>query len=139
MTSPAKISPARGPLGDLVADHAICTTFRKAGAQTVVALPATEIFYNDYDMPLNIMGVRASLGTANTGSTFIVDVQVNGTSIFATTTANRPTIAISGTTAKSGTPDTKTVPANGSVTASVLQIGSTVAGSDLAVQVCMYA
>jgi hypothetical protein len=131
-------TPARGALGDLQADNMKNFVLKKAGAQTAVALAATEIWYNDTDMPMNIWAVRTTLGTAPTGSTFITDLLVNGTSIYTGVTANRPTIAISGTTALGGTPATTAIPVGGSVTATVIQIGSGTAGSDLAVQVTLY-
>jgi hypothetical protein len=117
------------------ADTAKVISARKAGAQTVAALAATETFYNDTDRPLLITAVRATVGTAPSGATFIADVQVDGTSIYATTTANRPTIAIAGTTALGGAPDTTSIPAGKAVTFSVTQIGSGTGGSDLVVQV----
>jgi hypothetical protein len=128
---PAKTSPPRGPLAPLAADTTKVVTARKAGAQTVAALAASETFYNDSDVTLYIRSVRISVGTAPTGATFIGDVQVDGTSIYATTTANRPTIAISAFTAVGGTPDTVAVPVGDAVTFSVTQVGSSVAGSDL--------
>lgn len=48
--------------------------------------------YNDTTSALTIAGVRASVGTAPTGSALTVDVNRNGTTIFSTQ-ANRPSIA----------------------------------------------
>lgn len=81
-----------------------------------------------------INSVRASVGTAPTGAALIVDVQKNGTTIWPTNTSNRPTIAISAFTA-TGTPDTTALALNDYLTVSVTQIGSTIAGSNLTVQV----
>jgi hypothetical protein len=120
-----------------VADVSKFVVAKKAGAQTVASLAATENFYNDTDTALTIRAVRATLGTAPTGSTFIVDVLVGGTSIYTGVTANRPTIAISGNTALGGTPATTTIAAGAVVTFAVTQIGSTVAGSDLAIQLTL--
>lgn len=136
---PAIISPPRGPAGAglLAADTAKFVNAKKAGAQTVATLNTTENFYNDTDLALNIASVRATLGTAPTGAAFIVDVLVNGTSIYTGVTANRPTIAISAFTALGGTPATLTVPVGGVVTFAVTQIGSTIAGSDLVIQLTL--
>lgn len=128
---------ARVPGWSPIADTNKTAIARKAGAQTVAALAATETWYNDSDTTLYISKVRASVGTAPTGAALIADVKLDGTSIYATTTANRPTIAVSTTTALGGTPDTVAVPAGSALTFAVTQIGSTVAGSDLSVQVTM--
>ena len=66
---------------------------------------------------------------APTGATLIVDVNINGTSIF-TTQANRPIIAISGNTADSGAPDTTALVQDDRLSIDVDQIGSTIAGGD---------
>jgi len=81
--------------------------------------------------------VRVSVGTAPTDASLIVDILKNGTSIYASTPANRPTIAAAGFTATGGTPDTPSVSAGDYLTVNVVQVGSTVAGSDLTVQVRM--
>lgn len=82
-----------------------------------------------------IASIRASVGVAPTGSSIIVDILKNGTSIFATTTANRPTIAASSFTALAGTPDTPTMVAGDYYTVSIVQIGSSNPGSDLTVSI----
>jgi hypothetical protein len=133
-TAGLSVSTQRGPLG-LAADGVKFIYGKKASTQTVAALAATETFYNDTDRSLTIINVRASVGTAPTGAALIADVLVDGVSIFATTTANRPTIAISGNTALAGTPDTTTIAAGSKVTFQVTQIGSGTAGSDLVIQV----
>ena len=90
--------------------------------------------YNDSGRTRTIVSARASVGTAPTGASLIVDVHKNGTTIFGTQ-ANRPTIAVSTNTNKS-TGHTVTTWADGEyLTVDVDQVGSTVAGSDLAVTV----
>lgn len=77
----------------------------------------------------------AALGTVNTGATFIVDVNKNGTTLY-TTQTRRPTIAISASPAKStetATADVRTLAAGDLITVDIDQIGSTIAGSDLSV------
>jgi hypothetical protein len=78
--------------------------------------------------------VRIGVGTAPTGASVIVDVKKNGTTIF-TTTGNRPAISAGGFSGVSGTPDTPSVTTNDYLTVDVSQVGSTVAGSDLTVQI----
>jgi len=78
-----------------------------------------------FDASKTISQIRASVGTAPTGASIIVTVYKNGTSIGTTT------IAASAFTATSA-PATSVVSGD-YVTASITQIGSTIAGSDLTV------
>jgi hypothetical protein len=90
--------------------------------------------YNDTGRTLTIASVRASVGTAPTGASIIVDVNKNGTTIFGTQSA-RPTIAASGFTNKT-TGHTVTTIADGDYfTVDVDQVGSSVAGANLTVQI----
>lgn len=82
---------------------------------------------------MTIRSAWAAVNTAPTGSSLIIDVNKNGTSIF-TTQANRPTIiagAFSYTSAAS--PDITALGAGDYITVDVDQIGSTIAGSNLSV------
>lgn len=108
--------------------------FHVTGAQTTGTAKNEPQEYWQMPYPAEIDEVRIHLGTANTGATFLVDVNINGTTIF-TTQANRPTIAISGTDATSGAPDTTKFAKNDRLSFDVDQIGSTIAGSDLTVMV----
>lgn len=91
-------------------------------------------WYADGDYRIN--SVRASVGSPSAGSSVIVDVNIDGTTIF-TTQGNRPTIAAAGYTA-TGTPNVTTL-ANGSyLTVDIDQIGSGTPGSDLLVQIKLY-
>lgn len=84
-----------------------------------------------------IVGARASVGTAPTGATLIVDVNKNGTTIY-TTQGNRPTIAISGNTSGTPTtPDVTSLAAGDYLTVDTDQVGSSVAGADLMVTVVL--
>ena len=92
-------------------------------------------WYNRTGRTLTFDSVTASVGTAPTGASIIVDVHKNGTTIY-TTQANRPTIAVStfvhdDTTA----PNVTTIADNEYLTIDVDQVGSTIAGTDLTVQV----
>lgn len=79
-----------------------------------------------------IVEVHAKVGTAPTGATLIVDVNKNGTTIY-TTQANRPTVAISGTTAAVGANAVTAVAEDDLISIDIDQIGSGTAGSNLAV------
>lgn len=105
--------------------------FSKQGAASV-ATGATRQYVDEAYV---IDQVRASVGTAPTGATLIVDVNKNGTTIF-TTQSRRPAIAISGNTAiNSGAIEVASLAAGDYLTVDIDQIGSTVPGSDLTVNV----
>jgi hypothetical protein len=91
--------------------------------------------YNDTGATMTLRSVRATVGTAPTGATLIIDLNKNGTTMF-TTQGNRPTVAISGNTSGKVTNADVTSIADGDyLTVDVDQVGSTVAGADLVVQV----
>lgn len=102
--------------------------------QLAVAVGAHRI-YNDTGATLTIRSVRATVTTVPTGASIIVDVNVDGTTIFSTQ-ANRPTIAISGNTSGKVTNMNTTSIVDGSYfTVDIDQVGSTITGSNLTVQV----
>jgi len=83
---------------------------------------------------LTIIKVKICVKTAPTGAAIIVDVNKAGTTIF-TTQANRPTIAIGATSGDSGTPDVTALAEGDKLTIDIDQVGSTIAGADLTVEV----
>lgn len=85
---------------------------------------------------MRVVEVRTAVGTAPTGSTILVDVNKNGTTIF-TTQGNRPSIAISGFLSAAAVPDAAAAAyvAGDYVTVEIDQKGSTIAGSDLTVAI----
>ena len=83
---------------------------------------------------LTIVKVKVVVKTAPTGATLIVDVNKNGTTIF-TTQGGRPSIAIGDTTDDSDTPDVTALAETDKITVDIDQVGSTVAGADLTVEV----
>ena len=87
------------------------------------------------DVAATIVAVRATVGTAPTGSAITIDVHKNGTTIY-TTQGNRPTIAVStNASARSTNMDVTSLAAGDYLTANIDVIGSTVAGADLTVMV----
>ena len=106
-----------------------------SGAVTTGAGKAT--FTNDTGYDLWIFAVELEAGTAPTGAALIVDVNVDGTSIF--TAAGRPQIAAGATTGSAAPEDTVAgaegarVAPGDAVTFDVDAVGSTVAGSDLTI------
>lgn len=79
--------------------------------------------------PITIKNVRVRVGTAPTGASLIFDVRKNGTTVF-TTTGNRPTLAAAALEDLASAPDILTAVAGDYFTADVVQIGSTIAGSN---------
>lgn len=90
--------------------------------------------YNDTGGTRTITAVRASVGTAPTGSALIVDVNKNGTTIF-TTQTNRPTIPAGSFTDTADTVQVATWPPGEYLTVDIDQVGSTIPGSNLTVTV----
>lgn len=88
--------------------------------------------------PRNIAGVLISVGTAPVGSSLIVDVLKNtfdgGDTIF-TTVANRPTVVANTFEVKSVAPDVTAIDDGDYLTVNITQVGSSVPGSDLTVQI----
>lgn len=93
--------------------------------------------YNDTGVPLTVRAVRAAVGTAPTGASLLVDVNINGTTIFGTQT-NRPTITAGTFTAAAPAINTTTIAPGDYLTVDVDQVGSTIAGSNLTVAVWAY-
>lgn len=101
---------------------------------TLSTLVGTMRLYNDTAAAWTIQGVRASVGTAPTGASIIIDVNVNDTTIF-TTQANRPTITASNfTSGKITNMNVTSIAVGNYITVDIDQVGSTIAGSDLVIQ-----
>lgn len=81
-----------------------------------------------------IRSITTAVTTAPTGAALVCDVNVAGTTVF-TTQANRPSIAINGTSDNSGTVEAGTFAAGDVVSVDVDQVGSSVAGANLSVLV----
>lgn len=93
---------------------------------------------NPYGVDLTIRAVMVTVGTAPTGAALTVDVNLNGTTIFANQ-ANRPTVPAGQTISSRVTSmDTTNFPAGSTLTIDVDTVGSTVPGADLVVVVLAY-
>lgn len=89
------------------------------------------------DKAYTIKSVRSSVNTAPTGAAILVDINKNGTTVF-TTQGNRPSIAISGNTSGLVTNmDVTSLAAGDYIQVDIDQVGSTIAGADLTVQVVL--
>jgi len=136
--SRATVVTARGPSGPTgptgptgaTGDH----TVRFARGGTLPLMVGSRRAYNDSGRTLVISSVRATVVIAPVGQSLIVDVNKNGTTIF-TTQANRPAIPSGELTNKSPAPDVTLWPDGEYLTVDIDQIGSSVAGSDLLVEV----
>jgi len=82
---------------------------------------------------LTCLKVYINVKTAPTGCQLIVDVNLDGTTIFSTQ-ANRPMITAGQKNAESGTPNVQSYNKNQILSIDIDQIGSTVAGADLIVE-----
>jgi len=121
------------PTSQLPAINSRTHLFSNTGTLVVVA--GTHRLYNDSGTSLTIQSVRASVGGAPAGQSVIVDININGTTIF-TTQANRPTIAAAGNTSgKITNMDVTSISSGNYLTVDVDQVGTTTAGTDLSVQV----
>lgn len=81
-----------------------------------------------------ITNVTATVNTAPTGANLIIDIHKAGVTIF-TTQANRPTIIAGNNDDLSSTPDVTSFNADDLFTCDIDQVGSTIAGADLIVQI----
>lgn len=84
-----------------------------------------------------ISSITGIIVTANTGASVLVDVNKNGTTVF-TTQSNRLTVPASTTTIQtSGTIQVTSVTGGDVISMDIDQIGSTIPGADLSVQIVL--
>jgi hypothetical protein len=102
--------------------------FAAAGVLTVA--PVKGSHFNDSGADTRIGKVRATVDTAPTGADIELDVLVGGVSVLTS-----PLTIVAGQTTGTVVPPVGLWPAGDPVTVEITQIGSTVAGSDLTVQV----
>jgi hypothetical protein len=83
--------------------------------------------------PITLGNVRASVGTAPTGSSIIIDVNKNGSSVF--TTNSKPQIFAGQTLVSTSTPNITEFTTGDYITVDVDAVGSLNPGMDLTVQI----
>ena len=83
---------------------------------------------------LLILKAYAAVKTAPVGANIIVDINVNGTSIWNTTQANRLNIVAGSDTGNSTTFDTTQLSDGGLLTFDLDQVGSTTSGADITIE-----
>lgn len=103
-------------------------TFTAPGTLTVYTGKSRWYAPTEFD----IDAITVSCGTAPVGSSIVVDININGASIF-TNPANRPSIFENNFFASSVNPDNTLLLQNEYLTVDIDQVGSTTAGSDLVV------
>jgi len=105
---------------------------------SVAVYTSSSRFYNDTGGTRSIISVRASVGSAPTGSAMLIDVRKNGTSA-SNTIFTGSSISIPATSFTSGASTSfnsgSSLTTNDYLTVAISQVGSTAAGSDLTVQV----
>jgi len=84
---------------------------------------------------MTVTSVRASVGTAPTGSTLIVDINENGTSILSTKLSIDVTEKTSTTAAVPAVISDSALADDSEITIDIDQIGSTIAGAGLKVTI----
>lgn len=115
---------AQGPAGTMVQLFTVPGVITTGSGKGRYYAPTTMVISN----------VRAYVDTAPVGADIIIDVNRNGSTIF-TTQANRPRITAGNNYDAASTPDLTGLAAGDYVTIDIDQIGSSVAGSYLTVQV----
>jgi len=110
--------------------RAQCFVWTVAGGLTVGAGKGFDFrVYGD----VTFVEAEILVKTAPVGASLIVDINLDGTSLWATNPANRPTIAAAGTAGETTSFDTATATDDQVLTVDVDQVGSGTAGSDLTV------
>jgi hypothetical protein len=84
--------------------------------------------------PMTLSNVRASVSTPSTGADIIVDVNVNGSTIFTSQLA-RPKIFAGSVTCPTATPNLQELETGDYISVDIDQVGSLFAGADLTVQI----
>lgn len=117
----------------------IVIPFTKGGAITSAPATGTYKVYNDSGNDRILRSVRAGLGVAYTTGSTIVDININGATIFSNQ-ANRPTIAANATNSGRVTTGVDGIvwAAGAYISVDIDAIGSAGAGADLIVQIDTY-
>jgi hypothetical protein len=124
---------AQGPAGPQGTPGKTLVAFTIDGNAAVIA--GDKRWYNDTGASLTFGTCRVTATTSPTGADLIIDINKNGTTIF-TTQANRPRVTAGGVTG-TGTPDVTTLANGDYLTVDVDQVGSTVPGANVTVQITL--
>lgn len=123
---------SRGPQGPR-GFEGIGSSFQTfSGPGTLLVVTGMARFYALEDMTIDAVSV--SCGNPPTGSSIVVDINRNGSTIY-TNQANRPTITANNYLALATTPDITTLNQGDYLTVDIDQVGLVYPGSDLAVTI----
>lgn len=129
-------TPVR-PLGfETDADRGFLITCSVSGNVSVASAVGPLRVPNAFGSNLKILGVQAVVGTAPATNPVIVDVNLDGTTIF-TTQGNRPTVAAAATDSGVEVPDVTTWEPGEVLTVDVDAIGSGTVGANLTVTIAV--
>lgn len=131
MTTTAAFNAATVKDNGTLVTKQIAFTFTRAG--TLTTATGTSRQYIDGGN-WTIVSIRASVNTAPTGASIIVDVNKNGTTVH-TTQSNRATIAVSTFTDLADSIQVASLTTGDYLTVDIDQVGSTIAGADLTVTI----
>jgi hypothetical protein len=132
----ARSTPNVGPAGNngnSLLDTIIASASDESTAITVGGPKTT--FRAPYELDLTLGYVRISLTNAPTGADFIVDVHMNGATIFSTLVRIDATELTSVSSAIPAVLSVTAIPDDAEFTVHVTQVGSTIAGTGLKVAV----
>lgn len=129
VTGPQGPQGSQGPQGPQGPQASVSITYSLPGVLYVGSGQIRLYFYEN----CTIGRVIASVGTPPSGSSIIIDVNKDGTTVYGIQT-NRPTIA-SGLYVATSTPSVVSISSGEYLTVDVDQIGSVVPGSDLVVTI----
>jgi len=116
-------------------DTIIASASDETTAITVDLVNPKTTFRAPYAMDLTTRYIRASLTTAATGADFIIDVHMNGVTVFSTLLTIDATKKTSKTAAIPAVLSVTTIPDDAEFEVFVTQVGSTLAGAGLKVAV----
>lgn len=118
-------------ISETVVSVSIMLLATKEGELSVIASPFR--IYNKYGVERTLTKVYLCVGTGPTGDDLIIDVSIDGVSVFLT--GDSPTVLDGDVSGESTTFDNAAWPIDSYLTWEIAQVGSTVAGSDLTVHI----
>lgn len=133
MTSAARPVQQRTSDATLYRPEPWTQTYAYPGALTVTT--GTSRVYNETPRIMGIQQVRAAVNTSPAGAAVIVDVRINGSTIFFISNSDRPTITPGQNLAVVNVPPRTLFRPGDFITVDVAQVGSSTAGADLTVQI----
>lgn len=116
---------------NIIFSRAYTSSYAAAGELEVGA----GTFRLPFGQPARLINVRASVAVAPTGANIIIDVNLNGASVF--TSATKPTIVAGTNMSAVAFPDTQYIDIGEYLTVDIDQVGSTLPGEDLTVTVLL--